>query len=87
MRQAKWKTSVKKNTLTPVFNECFKFDISGMETQDISLEVVVWNYKHRESIGEVFIGDQVSTESGRSHWAEITRSSPHVPINYWHSIQ
>ncbi len=88
VRQAKWKTSVKRNTLTPVFNESFQFDVSQMELADVALEAVVMDYdrfSRNDLVGEAFIGDHVLTASGRSHWAEVT-SFPCVSVSRWHSI-
>ena len=89
VRQTKWKTSVKRNTLTPVYNEPFQFDISRMDITDISLEVIILDYdrfSRNDLVGGFFIGETVQTKSGRLHWAEIT-SSPHTAISRWHSIQ
>ncbi len=87
-RQAKWKTSTKRNTLTPVFNESFEFDVSQMDMDTTGLEVVLMDYdrlSRNDLVGKAFIGGHVSTESGRSHWGEIT-SDPHTAISHWHSI-
>ena len=39
-RVSKWKSSIKKRTLIPVFNESFTFDISTLEVTDLSLQVL-----------------------------------------------
>ena len=38
-RKKKWKSTVKKNTLTPIFNESFLFEMSrGMNISDVHLK-------------------------------------------------
>ncbi len=88
VRQAKWKTSVKKNTLTPVFNEPFQFDVSRVDINSVRVEAVVMDYdrfSRNDQVGSVLIGEGVSSGSGRSHWAEVL-SSPHVTTSHWHSV-
>ena len=78
-RHTKWKMSVKKNTLLPVFNEAFKFDISNMEIKDVSLEVHVMDYdrfSRNDVVGVVHIGESVDHKSGREHWTEMISSTP-----------
>jgi len=87
-KHSKWKSTIKKNTLLPVFNEPFQFDISNLNIQDISLEFVVMDYDRfsKDSIvGHVQVGPSAKEEMGRTHWEELI-SSPNQPISRWHTI-
>ncbi len=88
-RMKKWKTSVKKNTLVPVFNESFAFDVSRMDLLDISLEFSLMDYDRftaNDLVGVVVIGEHSPHESGKSHWDEIMASPKHR-VSRWHSIR
>lgn len=88
MRQVEWRTSVKRNTLTPIFNESFQFDVSEMDMNSITLEAVVMDFdrfSHSDQIGLTLIGKDVSAESGRSHWKEVITSSS-VAVSHWHPV-
>ncbi len=88
VRRVKWKSSIKRNTLKPVFNESFEFDVSPVDVKDVSLEVMVMDYDHftrNHPIGVVLFGMTESVESGISHWEKVF-SSPYVSISHWHSI-
>ena len=87
-RVHKWKTSVKKNTLIPVYNEPFKFDLSRMDVKDVTLEAIVMDYDRfgrNDIIGMVTLGSNVSDETGKAHWLEML-SSPRQQVSHWHSI-
>ncbi len=88
-RITKWKTSIKKNTLFPVFNESFVFDVSMRDLSEISLEVVVMDYDRfsaNDLVGVIIIGENSPHKSGRSHWNEIIASPKHR-VSHWHSIR
>ncbi len=88
VRQAKWVTSVKRHTLSPVFNESFQFDVSQNYIQDLCLEFVMMEHERfsrNDPVGVFFIGEHTVMESGRLHWNE-TVSSPQAAISRWHSV-
>lgn len=87
-RQYKWKSSVKRNTLMPIFNETFQFDIFTMDISEISLEIVLMDYdrfSRDDIIGVIRVGATASEEVGRAHWEEVV-SSPNHPVSRWHAI-
>ena len=43
-RQDKWKSSVKRNTLSPVFNEPFSFYVGKLTPAKVLLEIVVMDH-------------------------------------------
>ena len=55
----KWKTEVKKNTLVPIYNESFQFDVSGLNIRNVSLEIWVMDYdrfSRNDKMGVVYVG-------------------------------
>ena len=87
-RMNKWKTEVKKNTLVPIYNELFQFDVSGMDVRSVSLEIWVMDYdwfSRNDKMGVVYVGGNSPQEVGRNHWLEII-SSPEHQTSHWHTI-
>ncbi len=78
-RILKWKTSIKNSTLTPVFNELCEVDVSGMNRNEIELDILAMDYDrfgHNNEIGYVNFGDNVCYKSGQliedvSQWHAI----------------
>lgn len=81
-RLKKKKTSVRKGTLNPVFNEAVSFDIAmdALNSVDLLLSVMHEN----EIIGCVPIGAH-STGKELSHWREVRTANK--PVAHWHSLQ
>lgn len=87
-RLYKWKTSIKKNTLLPKFNEAFTFNIAGLDVSEITLQALVMDHStigKDEHLGTVPIGGEVDQKSGRMHWA-LVLTSPNESVNLWHVI-
>ncbi len=83
----KWKTSVKKNTLLPVFNEAFNFNIFGLDIREITLQAMVMDHGklgRNEHIGTVWIGEK-QPMSGKVHWGHML-ASPNQSVDHWHMI-
>ena len=87
-RVNKWKTEVKKNTLVPIYNESFQFDVSGMDIRSVSLEIWIMDYdwfSRNDKMGVVYVGANSPQEVGRSHWLEILNSPEHQ-TSHWHTV-
>lgn len=87
-KQQKWKSSVHKGTLTPVFNEPFQFDISKLDINSVSLEITVKNHSTlfpSHAMGVVHIGEEAAQSQGRCHWSEVL-SSPGQSVSHWHAL-
>ncbi len=79
---------MKKSTLAPVFNDTFEFNVLGMNPQDISIELFVMDhdmFRRNDVIGMVYIGPNVHTELGVTHYQEML-ASPQHPISHWHKL-
>ncbi|XP_075439288.1 double C2-like domain-containing protein alpha [Ascaphus truei] len=86
-KKSKHKTSVKKKTLNPEFNEEFFYKIGQIELQKRSLEVTVWDYdlgKSNDFIGGVTLAMGAKGECLK-HWMECL-SSTNQRTEHWHTL-
>ncbi|XP_063071263.1 synaptotagmin-2 [Engraulis encrasicolus] len=84
----KKKTTVKKNTLNPYFNESFSFEIPMEQMPKILVVVTVFDYDKigsNDAIGKLFIGSRASGTS-QKHWSDML-ANPRRPIAQWHALQ
>ncbi|XP_071484880.1 synaptotagmin-6-like [Diadema antillarum] len=87
-RMKKKKTTVKKNTLNPVYNEAMVFDVAPDSMQNICLVVAVVDYDwvgHSELIGVCEVGPNAPAQ-GSTHWADML-ANPRKPIAQWYQLQ
>lgn len=87
-RKAKKKTSIKKCTLNPYFNESFTFEIPADQMMKCSLVVTVLDYDligTSDPIGKVTVG-YGSQGSELRHWTDML-ASPRRPIANWHTLR
>ncbi|CAL8258465.1 unnamed protein product [Gadus morhua 'NCC'] len=86
-RLKKKKTTIKKNTLNPTYNEAIIFDIPPDSMDHVCLHISVMDYDlvgHNEIIGVMRAG--CSAEGlGRDHWNEML-AYPRKPIAHWHHL-
>ncbi|XP_022914567.1 synaptotagmin-10-like [Onthophagus taurus] len=86
-RIKKKKTSVMKNTLSPVYNEAMVFDVPAENIEDVSIIIKVFDYDRIGSnelmgctaIGSSFIG------IGREHWMEML-DNPRRNVAQWYPL-
>lgn len=87
-RLRKKKTSIKKCTLNPYYNESFSFEVPFEFTKKVQLLVTVIDYDRvggNEPIGQVLLGaDQKGLEL--KHWSEMLET-PRRPVAQWHSLK
>ncbi|KAK7149819.1 hypothetical protein R3I94_009209 [Phoxinus phoxinus] len=86
-RLKKRKTTTKKNTLNPVYNEAIIFDIPPENVEQVSLSITVMDYDrvgHNEVIGVCRTGPDAEG-LGRDHWNEML-AYPRKPITHWHAL-
>ncbi|KAL2091074.1 hypothetical protein ACEWY4_013337 [Coilia grayii] len=84
----KKKTTVKKNTLNPYYNESFSFEIPLEQMQKILVVVTVFDYDKigsNDAIGKLFIGSKGSGTE-QKHWADML-ANPRRPIAQWHPLK
>uniref|UniRef100_A0A8C6SB31 Synaptotagmin IXb n=1 Tax=Neogobius melanostomus TaxID=47308 RepID=A0A8C6SB31_9GOBI len=86
-RLKKRKTSTKRNTLNPIYNEAIVFDVPPENIDQISLLIAVMDYDrvgHNEVIGVCRVGGEAES-LGRDHWNEML-SYPRKPVAHWHPL-
>ncbi|XP_033909476.3 synaptotagmin-2-like isoform X1 [Acipenser ruthenus] len=87
----KWKkkkTSVKKKTLNPYFNESFTFEVPFKQIQKVQMVISAWDHdkvSKNDAIGKIFLGCSASGNQLR-HWSDML-SNPRRPIAQWHTLQ
>ncbi|KAM3870193.1 synaptotagmin VIII [Diretmus argenteus] len=86
----KWKkkkTSIKKKTLHPYYNESFTFDVSFDQIQRVNLVISVWDHDamtRNDAMGKIYLGCDASGNQLR-HWADML-SNPRRPVAQWHNL-
>ena len=92
-----WKSTYKKNTANPIFNESFAFDLSKLDCSQLSVNVTVLNNspQHQDPLseeatastvlGRTCIGALAETKAGKLHWTEVLSSSSQF-VSLWHSL-
>ncbi|XP_008502911.2 synaptotagmin-8 [Calypte anna] len=91
LNRKKWKkktTSIKKNTLSPYFNEVFIFEVPFSQIQNVDVVISVWDHDRvtkNEPIGKLFLGCRATGNQLR-HWADML-ANPRRPLAQWHSLQ
>ncbi|XP_053397295.1 synaptotagmin-1-like isoform X2 [Mercenaria mercenaria] len=87
-RLKKKKTTIKKRTLNPYFNESFTFEVPFEQIQKVTLIITVVDYDRigtSEPIGRVLLGCN-STGTELRHWSDML-ANPRRPIAQWHTLQ
>ncbi|XP_076453214.1 rabphilin-3A-like isoform X2 [Babylonia areolata] len=86
-KKSKFKTTVKKRTLNPEYNEEFTYDIKHSDLDKKTLEITVWDKdfgKANDFIGGVQLG--VNSKGDRQkHWTEALRK-PNQEHSHWHTL-
>ncbi|KAJ7344362.1 hypothetical protein JRQ81_000312 [Phrynocephalus forsythii] len=91
LNKKKWKrkkTSVKKNTLSPYFNEAFVFEVPFNVIQNVDLVISIWHHDKvtkDEPIGKLFLSCRATGNQLR-HWSDMLANARR-PMAQWHSLQ
>uniref|UniRef100_A0A3P8NW40 C2 domain-containing protein n=1 Tax=Astatotilapia calliptera TaxID=8154 RepID=A0A3P8NW40_ASTCA len=86
-RIKKKKTTVKKNTLNPYFNESFSFEVPFEQIQKVQVVITVFDYDKlgsNDPIGKTFMG-YGATGVGLRHWSDML-ANPRRPVAQWHTL-
>ncbi|KAM9808309.1 synaptotagmin-1-like [Neosynchiropus ocellatus] len=87
-RLKKKKTTIKKNTLNPYYNESFSFEVPCEQIEKVQIAVTVLDYDKigkNDAIGKVVLGGSI-TGTEQRHWSDML-ANPRRPIAQWHSLQ
>ena len=88
-RLLKWKTTIKKNTLMPVFYESASFDTTTVDINNIHFDVIVMDHDRvgrNNVLGSVKLGSKVGLVSGEKQWKQILEN-PNRSLSTWHCIK
>ncbi|XP_021064364.1 synaptotagmin-8 isoform X2 [Mus pahari] len=91
LNQRKWKknkTSSKKGTTTPYFNEAFVFQVPISQLQSVDLVLAVWTrglQLRTEPVGKVLLGPRASGQP-LQHWADMLAHARR-PVAQWHHLR
>ncbi|KAL2805571.1 synaptotagmin-8 isoform 3, partial [Daubentonia madagascariensis] len=91
LNQKKWKkrkTSARKGSATPYFNEAFTFLVPFSQVQSVDLVLAVWArglHFRAEPVGKVLLGVRASGQP-LQHWADMLAHARR-PIAQWHRLQ
>lgn len=83
----KKKTTVKKRTLNPYYNENFTFQVAFENIEQTSLIISVLDYDRvgrSEVIGKCVVGE-LSTGPDKQHWIDML-ASPRRAVAQWHTL-
>lgn len=86
-RIKKKKTTVRRSTLNPVYNEALIFDVPAENIDECSVVVHVMDYDRvssNESMGSCCAGLQAIGQ-GRDHWLEML-DAPRKPVAHWYHL-
>ncbi|CAH1786120.1 unnamed protein product [Owenia fusiformis] len=85
-RLKKKKTSTKRNTIHPVWNEALTFSLGNEFLNNINIEVEIINDNfvgNRDTIGHVILGPESSGDE-HAHWTDMTANKS--AIARWHQL-
>ncbi|XP_054475417.1 synaptotagmin-1b [Anoplopoma fimbria] len=87
-RLKKKKTTIKKNTLNPYYNESFSFEVACEQIEKVQIAVTVLDYDKigkNDAIGKVLLGIN-GTGTEQRHWEDML-ANPRRPIAQWHGLK
>ncbi|CAG5939796.1 unnamed protein product [Menidia menidia] len=86
-KKSKYKTTVKKKTLNPEFNEEFSYEVSLDQLAKKTLEISVWDYDlgmSNDFIGGVELGINANGQRLK-HWFECLKNKG-KKVEFWHTL-
>lgn len=88
-RVSKWKTSIAKNSLNPLYQESCELDLTVLGEEELQLHVLVTNsdaFARNREIGKVKFGQDVpGYRTGQVQWNQ-SLAHPNVTITAWHPL-
>ena len=83
------KTSVKKNTIDPVFNESLTFNLTAEQLAQCSFVITVWDYNSKsrdDFVGRIVLGKHATGAFEMSHWNQMLQCQ-RTPVAQWHTLR
>jgi len=89
-RLMKKRSSIKRTTQSPVFNECFTFHIPDNEISNIHFDLILFDYdrhNRHEPIGLVNIGNTNETTEINQQWNDICQRKVSKQMAQWYMFK
>lgn len=84
-RIVKKRSTIKRTTQCPVYNECFTFNIPNNDIEHIHFDIILFDYdnhmKH-EAIGTCSIGKEMT-----QHWNDVCHRQITKQIAHWYQLK
>ena len=83
------KTTCKKNTIDPVFNESVSFNVTPQQLENTTIVATVWDYNSKsrdDFVGRICLGKYGTGPHESTHWSRML-SSQRSPVAQWHSLR
>lgn len=87
-RIVKKRSTVKRTTQAPVYNECFTFPIPDNDMANIRFDFILFDYdRHRkhEPIGTFSLGHGANSDN--RHWTDVCQRQISKQIAQWYQLQ
>ena len=88
-RIIKKRSTIKRTTQCPVYNECFTFQIPDNDLTNIYFDIILFDYdqhmKH-EPIGVFTIGNSTNNENNQ-HWNDVCHRQITKQIAQWYQLK
>lgn len=88
-RIIKKRSTIKRTTQCPVYNECFTFQIPDNDLSQIYFDIILFDYdqhmKH-EAIGMFTIGNSPHNENNQ-HWTDVCHRQMTKQIAQWYQLK
>ncbi|XP_064618215.1 synaptotagmin-17-like [Liolophura sinensis] len=83
------KTSCKKNTIDPIFNESVSFNVTPQQLESTSIVLTVWDHNSKtrdDYCGRVVLGKYSTGPHEITHWNRMLNSQ-RTAVAQWHSLR
>jgi Ca2+-dependent lipid-binding protein len=83
------KTSTKKNTIDPVFNESISFNVTPECLSTCSVIVTVWGHNSKakdDFVGRIVLGKYATGPFEVTHWNRMVQCQ-RSPVAQWHTLR
>ncbi|CAG2248241.1 synaptotagmin-17-like [Mytilus californianus] len=83
------KTSCKKNTIDPIFNESVSFNVTQQQLENTTVVITVWDHNSKtkdDFVGRISLGKYGTGPHEYTHWKRMLNSQ-RSPVAQWHSLR
>lgn len=87
-RLMKKRSTIKRTTQSPVYNECFIFQIPDNDIFNVHFDIILFDFDHQmkhEPIGMITLGK--SDDPSRSYWTDVCHRQWKKQMAQWYSLK